>query len=558
MAAASRSLESFLLRARGLERRLPDALAALTFAAGAVLLFSGALPAAPGRLEFVGRGLGIVGIEVSHFAASVIGALLLLLARGLHRRLDSAWLLAVALLACASGASLAKGWHIEEATLLALACGALLPFRRLFYRQSSLLDEPVTIPWIVAIATVLATVAWLRRFNYLHADYAEQAWWDFALHGEGPRALRATVGAIAVVALFALQRLLRGERGAATFATPAEIERARPLVDGARSTHGNLVYRGDKSILFSPDGDAFLMYGRHGRCWIAMGDPIGSDRGRAEVARRYRELCDRHDGWCVFFEVRGEHADLYRELGLRLTMLGEEARVALATFSIDDPRRKSLRHAHHRALRAGLRFEIVARDAVPPLLPELARVSAEWLSGKATQEKGFSNASFDAAYLRRFPVAVVHHEDRIVAFANLWSSAEREELSIDLMRHTEGAPYGAMDYLFVELLRWGQAQGFRWFNFGMAPLAGIEHRRDAALWSPVAAFVFRHGEHFYNFEGLRRYKAKFGPVWTPLYLASPGGAALPRVLLDVTALIAGGTLAILTKRAAAGRKERTP
>ena len=43
----------------------------------------------------------------------------------------------------------------------------------------------------------------------------------------------------------------------------------------------------------------------------------------------------------------------------------------------------------------------------------------------------------------------------------------------------------------------------------------------------AGALVFRYGEHFYNFEGLRRYKDKFGPVWTPRYLACPGGMALP-------------------------------
>jgi phosphatidylglycerol lysyltransferase len=37
-------------------------------------------------------------------------------------------------------------------------------------------------------------------------------------------------------------------------------------------------------------------------------------------------------------------------------------------------------------------------------------------------------------------------------------------------------------------------------------------------------------------------------VWTPRYLASPGGAALPAALLDVTALIAGGLRAIVAKR----------
>jgi len=36
-------------------------------------------------------------------------------------------------------------------------------------------------------------------------------------------------------------------------------------------------------------------------------------------------------------------------------------------------------------------------------------------------------------------------------------------------------------------------------------------------------------------------------VWEPHYLAAPGGIALPRVLLDVTTLIAGGLKEIVRK-----------
>jgi phosphatidylglycerol lysyltransferase len=182
---------------------------------------------------------------------------------------------------------------------------------------------------------------------------------------------------------------------------------------------------------------------------------------------------------------------------------------------------------------------------VPATLPQLAAVSRAWLAHKATSEKGFSTAAFEPQYLQRFPAAVVRQGERIVAFANLWLGARREELSIDLMRHLPDAPHGTMDYLFAELLGWGRRTGYRWFNFGLAPLAGLE--REATLWGHVGAFVYRHAEHFYNFEGLRRYKAKFDPVWTPLYLASPGGLALAPVLVDVTALIAGGLRDIVAR-----------
>ena len=67
------------------------------------------------------------------------------------------------------------------------------------------------------------------------------------------------------------------------------------------------------------------------------------------------------------------------------------------------------------------------------------------------------------------------------------------------------------------------------------------------LWAKVGRFVYGHGESFYNFQGLRAYKEKFDPVWEPRYLAYPGGLALPRIVADVSALIAGGYRRIFSK-----------
>ena len=137
--------------------------------------------------------------------------------------------------------------------------------------------------------------------------------------------------------------------------------------------------------------------------------------------------------------------------------------------------------------------------------------------------------------------------ERIVAFANIWRGGDAGELSIDLMRHVRDAPNGIMEYLFLELMLWGKEQGYERFTLGMVPLAGLERRRLAPLWAQAGAFLFRHGEHFYNFQGLLRFKAKFDPVWEPRYLAAPGGFALPRVLGDVALLISGGVLGLVTE-----------
>jgi phosphatidylglycerol lysyltransferase len=64
--------------------------------------------------------------------------------------------------------------------------------------------------------------------------------------------------------------------------------------------------------------------------------------------------------------------------------------------------------------------------------------------------------------VRQTDVAVIKDEaGQIKAFANLWQTAGREELSIDLMRYDPDSPKGIMDFLFTELVLWGQAETVR-------------------------------------------------------------------------------------------------
>lgn len=54
----------------------------------------------------------------------------------------------------------------------------------------------------------------------------------------------------------------------------------------------------------------------------------------------------------------------------------------------------------------------------------------------------------------------------------------------------------------------------------MAPLSGLRAHPSAPMWDRIGTFVYRHGERFYNFRGVRAYKGKFHPVWTPLSLSA--------------------------------------
>ena len=134
-----------------------------------------------------------------------------------------------------------------------------------------------------------------------------------------------------------------------------------------------------------------------------------------------------------------------------------------------------------------------------------------------------------------------------MAFANVLASAGKAELSPDLMRYSEEAPGAVMEYLFVRLMLWGKEEGYGFYDLGNVPLSGIEAGPAAPLWNKVGTFVYRHAEHFYNFQGLREYKEKFHPRWEPRYLACAGAFALPRSLLALSALTAGGPRGVVAR-----------
>jgi phosphatidylglycerol lysyltransferase len=524
----------------------PRIITGAVFVAGLLLLISGALPAVDGRMQIVRRTLPLPMVELSHFLGSIIGALLLILARALQQRIDAAWGLTTVLLGVGAVVSLFKGLDYEEALILSVLALILLACRKHFYRRGALFSASLTTGWIAAVMISMGLMVWLVFFSYSHVEYSHELWWEFAFRGDAPRSMRSLIGATVVIALFGISRLFRSRPSLPSLAADEELCEIANVVKTAESTNANLALLGDKRFIFSKDRRSAVMFGCEGDCWISMGDPIGPESSADDAAWNFREACDAAGALPVFYQIDESSLGRYVEMGLSMIKLGEEARVPLKDFSLEgSSRRKDLRRTKKRFSEAGLSFEIVPQSNVPTLMPRLKEISDAWLGNKSAGEKGFSLGYFNEAYLSRYDIAIVKLADNPIAFANLWRGANQQELSIDLMRYVPDSPHGVMEYLFIELMLYGKTEGYHWFNLGMAPLSGVDSHRLGPVWNQISNLLFRHGEHFYNFQGLRNYKRKFDPEWFPKYLASPGGFALPKVLANVSTLISGGVIKLI-------------
>jgi phosphatidylglycerol lysyltransferase len=514
-------------------------LAVATFAVGAMLLFSSATPELSNRERIVDQIFTSPVTESAYLLSTLVGLALLLISRGLKRRLDGAYLLTIPLLALGIVFSLLKGLDYEEATALGILLVAFLPAHRFFQRRASLIAERFTVSWVIGITLVLSAAIGLAIFSSTHVLFSAQSWSYTTLTEGTPLTLAATLGGVCCAALIGAMTLLRTVPPPLAVPDGAEVGEVREVVATATHTAASLALVGDKGVLFSDDRKSFLMYGVAGRSWVAMGDPVATVRARSDLARRFRTMAREHDGRAVFYLVTPENLPMYIDMGFSVHKIGETALIPLGTFSLDGGSRKWLRRARKTAAEAGCTFSVVPAKEVGAMVRELREVSNSWLASKRGKEKGFSLGYFDERYLRQCPIAVARRDGRVVAFANLWTGAGEAELSVDLMRYSPDAPAGIMDYLLSEILLWGKERRYRVFDLGMAPLAGLETEGSAPVWNRLALMVVRRGHRFYNFEGVRKYKEKFDPIWEGRYMAVPAGMHPTLALADVARLVMG-------------------
>ena len=525
---------------------------ALVGGAGVLIIISSATPALHARLMTMERLVPLPLVEAGQITAALAGLLLLALARGLARGYRAAFKTTMAVLLLAGFATLLKGLDWEEsATLGTIALAA--------WSQAGLFDRDSRGDWLewtdlgLGFAALLLFITFGIFSHHLGTGILS-GWSSAGYRLQGARFLRSAASMGLAVLAATLYVLLRTP---VHFEPPAEEEIDRALAAHAGYGAGTtplMVAVGDKSVFFDEDR-GFCLYRTTGPYLAVFSDPVVRSPGeRAAFLDALFTFSAAIDRRPLFYQISPDWIPPLHDRGYQLFKLGEEAIVPLDRITLEGHAGKMNRQYRRRAERDGIAFRVLEPPQVAARMTELAEVSDHWLRAKQVIERQFSIGYFDPSYLRRFRCAVVEEQNegrRIMAFANLLEGPRLEELSVDLMRYRADGPT-VMDYLITSILLWGKDAGYRTFNLGMAPLASVGEHRGAHQRERLASLVFRRGEQWYNFQGVRHYKQKFDPEWLPRYMAYEAAWEWPVALANVSALIAGSWKGAVTKAGSSG------
>ena len=528
--------------------------ASLVGASGVLMILSSASPALHARLVLMEQHVPLPLVEVGQLAAALAGLLLLVLARGLARGYRSAFTLTLALLLLAGFASLLKGLDWEEAVIIGTIGIAA-------WSQSALFDRASGGDWLewadlgLGFAALLLFVIF-GTFSHHIGPTVFERWTSIGYRLQSARFLRSAASMFLAVSAGALYILIRTP---VRFEPPGEDDIRLALDSHAAYGTGTtpmMIAVRDKSVFFDGVG-GFCLYRTIGPYLTVLSDPTArSIAGRGAFMEALFAFAANLDRRPLFYQISVDWIPLLHDRGYHLFKLGEEAHVHLDRITLEGHAGKMARQILRRAERDGLTFRIMQPPEIDAHMAELADISSGWLRAKHVIERQFSLGYFDPAYLRRFPCAIVEtrENNRLVAFANLLEGPRREELSVDLMRYRTDGP-GVMDFLLLSIMRHGKDAGYRTFNLGMAPLASVGEYRGARFGEKLAGLLFRRGENWYNFQGVRFYKQKFDPEWLPRYMAYQSALEWPVALAHVSALIAGSWGSALLPRRDPSRQD---
>ena len=305
----------------------------------------------------------------------------------------------------------------------------------------------------------------------------------------------------------------------------ASFERARDLVMryGWNTTCFQIVNPGIEHW-FSEDGESVVGYVTNGKVRVVAGAPVCEHDDLKGTANEFERDAARLGETVCYFGAEARLEGVYRDST-------DHARVLLGAQPVWRPKEWAKIVSHNSSIRAQINRARNKGVVITEWPVEKARNNTRlreclhsWLATKGLPPLHFVIEPETLDRLENRRIFVAERAGHVAAFLVLSPIPQRVGWLTEQFPHRPGAPNGTVELMMDAAFRVLAEDGCEYVTLGLSPLsrrAKIEVFDNPAWLRFLLAWMRKHGQRFYNFDGLDRFKAKLKPeYWEAVFAIS--------------------------------------
>jgi len=213
--------------------------------------------------------------------------------------------------------------------------------------------------------------------------------------------------------------------------------------------------------------------------------------------------------------------------------VAEDTVLDLPELKFSGKKWQDVRTALNKAAKEGITAQWQSYPQAPTdLAAQIRQISRTWMAGKGMPEMGFTLGGLDELNDPDIRCLIAVDADRkvhgITSWMPVYASGRLAGWTLDFMRRNTdpGTFRGVMEFLIATAATDFRAEGAQFVSLSGAPLARLDRGEQPSALQRLLDKIATTMEPVYGFRSLLHFKAKFQPVYQPLYLAYPDPAAL--------------------------------
>jgi phosphatidylglycerol lysyltransferase len=317
--------------------------------------------------------------------------------------------------------------------------------------------------------------------------------------------------------------------------------RAREILRRGGSTLSYMSTWQGNAYWLSADGRAAIAYRAIAGVAVTIGEPYGDPAARDSAVTEFARFCEHRGLQPCLYSVTAQTVAVTQRLGWKSVQIAEDTLLPLAHLQFTGKEWQTVRAALNKAGREGVTAQWWSYPEMPlDLLSQVHEISAKWMADKGLPEMNFMLGGLDELNDPNIRCLVAVDADRkvhgITSWMPVYADGRTVSWTIDLMRrNTEpGAIRGVMEFLIATAALTFKEEGASFISLSGAPLTRLDRGEQPCAAQRMLDMIGNAMEPAYGFQSLRHFKAKFQPVYEPLYMCYPDPASLGPIAIAIS------------------------